>query len=374
MRNFTMNKREVAELRKLLKPEGCSLTRICGCYVDGEKNIKASFANAFLSLPEESIYKYLEILKKGLSGTIGKTLYNLDFPLAEEKDENGTHSLLMKLRTSELKDSEAVQNFFQRVIDTYEYPSNYLILLVHNSYDEPGKTADGMSMDDASDEVFSYISCVVSPVDLTKPGLSYHETSGDFQECMRHWVAGQPEVGFVFPAFNDRSTDLHALLYYAKKEVHMELVEDLLKCSFSSTAEEQKGILQSVVEGTLGENCSFENVKSVISEIDQAAEEHADDQEPAEVGQSMMLSFLEDHIDNEEQFSESWNESGADNAQILLDNISSKGKCVFDMGDIKVTADNATGDMVELKEVNGRMCLVIPYDGNMTINGITIKD
>lgn len=369
-----MNKREVVELKKLLKPESCSLTRICGCYVDAEKEIKATFTSPFLSLPEESSFKYLEILKKGISGTIGKALYNLEFPLATEKEDDGTYALLMKLRNSELKDQEATDEFFQKIIETYDYPTNYLILLVHNSYDIPGKASDGMGMDDASDEVFSYISCVLCPVDLTKPGLSYHETSGDFQECMRHWVAGQPDIGFVFPAFNDRSTDLHALLYHAKKEIHMEMVEDLLGCKFSSTAEEQKNIMQAVIEGTLGENCSFDNVKAVISEIDQTAEEHADDQTPAEVNQSMMLSFLEEHLYSEDQLKETWNATGAKDAGILLDNISSKGKCLFDMGDVKVMTENAVGDIVELREVDGRKCIVIPYDGNMTINGITITD
>ena len=371
-----MNKREVSELKKLLRAENCSISRICGCYVDAEKNVKATFANAFLSMSEESMFKYLELFKKGLSGAIGKALYNLEFPLAAEKDDDGTHALLMKLRDSALKDEESVQEFFNRVVENYEYAGNYLILLTHTVYDVPGKTADGCTMDDASDDVFSYISCVISPVDLTKPSLSYHEDSGDFQECIRYWIAGQPDIGFVFPAFNDRAADIHALLYHARntKTIHMEMIEDLLGCTFSSTAEDQKNILQTVVEETLGDNCSFENVKSVINEIDQAAEEHADDPEPTEVGKSMMLSFMETHLDDDTQFSETWDAAGADSAQILLENISSKGKCVFDMGDIKIQADNATSDIVELREVDGRMCVVIPYDGSMTINGITIKE
>ena len=57
-----MNKKEVLELRKQFKPEDCSITRICGCYVDGEKEIKSQTKDAFLSLPEEEIFKYLNIL------------------------------------------------------------------------------------------------------------------------------------------------------------------------------------------------------------------------------------------------------------------------------------------------------------------------
>lgn len=370
-----MNKKEIAELKKLTSSTNCSFSRICGCYVDAEKNIKATFANQFLALSEESIFKYLDLFKKGMSGTIGKNMFNLSFPLSEETTAGTTHSLLMKLRDSELKDADTLEIFFQNIIDTYVCEGNYLILLVFNAYDIPGKSSDGFTMDDASDEVFSYITGVICPVDLSKPGLSYHEDQGNFQECVRYWIAGQPDIGFVFPAFNDRTTDIHKLLYHTKnaKEVHLELVEDFFHCTFSSTADEQKETFQSVVENTLGDDCTFDNIKSVISGIDQAAEENADNPEPTEVGERMMLSFLEDHIADESNFKKAWEDNNGDTAKILLSNIASNGKCTFAMGDITIQANNATYDVVELKEINGKKCIVIPYEGDMTINGITVK-
>lgn len=32
-----MTKQEISEIKKLFTPKNCSITRICGCYVDGEK-------------------------------------------------------------------------------------------------------------------------------------------------------------------------------------------------------------------------------------------------------------------------------------------------------------------------------------------------
>nr|DAM33973.1 MAG TPA: protein of unknown function (DUF4317) [Caudoviricetes sp.] len=48
-----MNKKEIAEIKKQFTPVNCTITRICGCYVDAEKNKKTKIKEAFLSLPEE---------------------------------------------------------------------------------------------------------------------------------------------------------------------------------------------------------------------------------------------------------------------------------------------------------------------------------
>ena len=147
-----MNKKEVTEIKKQFTPNNCAITRICGCYVDGEKEKKATFKDAFLSLPEEEMFKYFDLFRKALSGTIGKNLLNMEFPLSTE-EEGGTQEALLKLRDSRLTDDHLLDEFYTRVIDSYDYAENYLILLVHAVYDIPGKSSDGSEMFDASDEV-----------------------------------------------------------------------------------------------------------------------------------------------------------------------------------------------------------------------------
>ena len=145
-----MTKQEISEIKKLFTPKNCSITRICGCYVDGEKNKKTELKQAFLALPEEEMFKYFEILRKSLSGTIGKNLLNLEFPLKSET-EGGTQEFLLRLRDSRLKDDALLEQFYDRIIESYEYVGNYLILLIHDAYDVPGRTRDGIEMVDASD-------------------------------------------------------------------------------------------------------------------------------------------------------------------------------------------------------------------------------
>lgn len=210
-----MNKKEVSEIKKLFTPAGCAITRICGCYVDAEKEKRTELKEAFLSLPEEEAFKYFTIFRGAMSGTLGKNLINMEFPLHTEA-EGGTQEFLLRLRDSELKDDALLEEFYDKVIANYDYGENYYIILIHCAYDIPAKSTDGIEMFDASDYVYSFIQCSVCPVKLSKAGLSYNPMTNAIENRNRDWLVEAPDLGFLFPAFNDRNTDLHSLLYYSK--------------------------------------------------------------------------------------------------------------------------------------------------------------
>lgn len=214
-----MNKKEVLEIRKQFTPENCAITRIAGCYVNHDKEKKMEKTEAFLSLPEEQAFKYFDIFKKTLSGNVGKNLLNLGYAIdaARNGDPDGeAHRMLMELRKIKLTDSNLLDAFYDKIIESYDCAENYYIVLIHAAYDVPGKTSDGVEMEDASDEVYDFILCSICPVKLSKAGLSFNGES--VEERTRDWVVDMPDKGFLFPAFNDRSTDIHSLLYYTKKE------------------------------------------------------------------------------------------------------------------------------------------------------------
>ena len=176
-----MNKKEVLEIRKQFSPKNCAITRICGCYVDHEKNKKMESKEAFLSLPEEEAFKYFDIFKKTLSGSIGKNMINMEFPIDAEMP-GGTQEFLLKLRDSRLEDDMLLEEFYDKVIATYEYAENYYIILIHAMYDIPGKSSDDMEMFDASDEVYQHILMSICPVSLSKAGLSYNAEENCIQD------------------------------------------------------------------------------------------------------------------------------------------------------------------------------------------------
>ena len=247
-----MNKKEISEIKKQFSPANCSITRICGCYVDGDKNKKTELKEAFLSLSEEEMFKYFEIFKKTLSGTLGKNLLNMEFPTNQEAD-GGTQEFLMRLRASRLTDDELIQQFYDRIIENYDYPENYYIILVHAVYDIPGKSSDGLDMFDASDEIYEHLLCSICPVKLSKAGLCYNAETNLIEDRIRDWIVEMPESGFLFPVFNDRSTDIHGLLYYSKnaEALHDLFIDQVLGCTAPMSAGGQRDSFNMLVEETL---------------------------------------------------------------------------------------------------------------------------
>lgn len=372
-----MIKKEISEIKRQFTPSNCSITRICGCYVDGEKNKKTEFKEAFLSLPEDDMFKYFEILRKNLSGTLGKNLLNLEFPIDSEM-EGGPQEFLLKLRGSRLQDDEILDAFYDRIIETYDYVGNYLILLIHDAYDIPGKTSDGIGMEDASDEVYSYIMCSICPVELSKPGLSYDEMENSFKNRVRDWVVGMPELGFLFPAFNDRSTDLHATLYYSKNgdELHDGFIEQMLGCPLPLPAGYQKESFQSIIEETLGDACDYETVKTIHENLAEMIEENKDNPEPLVLDKFQVKSLLE-HSGVEEEhleaFDKTFDETAGERAAIYASNIVNTRAFEVKTPDVIVKVNPERTDLIETREIDGRQCLVIAIDGGVEVNGIMVK-
>lgn len=247
-----MNKKEVLELKRRLKKDHATFTQLVGCYVDCNHEKICKFNGKFLNLEEEEYYKYLEIANKVLSGTLGNNLLNLEFPLQEE-EVGGRQQILMALRDSKLEDEALLDTYYDLVIDTYDEPGNYLILLFHDCYDVMTRTKDNINLDE-SEEVYEYLLCAICPVSLSKPGLGYLEGEQRIGPRIRDWVVGAPDTGFLFPAFNDRSTDIHSTLFYTKntKEPHSEFMANGLGCGIERTATEQKMAFHSIVRTVLG--------------------------------------------------------------------------------------------------------------------------
>lgn len=282
-----MTKKDVSELKKRFTKTDCTFTKLCGCYVNANKEIVVTFDETFLNLDDEEFYKYLEIAKKTLSGTLGNNLLELEFPVAEE-NAGGRQQFLMGLRSSALKNEELLNNFYQLIIDSYDFVGNFLILMFHDAYDVIIKTNDNAKLDE-SEEVYEYLLCSICPVALSKPGLGYREDENRIGARIRDWVVGVPENGFLFPAFTDRSADIHSVLYYTRnaKDSHPELMEGGLGCDSKKTAAEQKETFHAIVRNAVGadeekgEDIFFEIQESINVMLEEQEEIHGKDAAPA---------------------------------------------------------------------------------------------
>ena len=302
-----MNKKEVLELKRRFKKEAATFTRVCGCYVDGNHNKVCKFGNTFLNLEEDEFYKYLEIANKALSGTIGNNLLELKFPI-EEEEVGGRQHILMALRASKLEDENLLDTFYDLVIDTYDHAGNYLIVLFHDAYDVMSRTSDNNNLDE-SEEVYEYLICAICPVDLSKPGLGFLEDEHRIGPRVRDWVVGAVDTAFLFPAFNDRSTDIHSTLFYTKntKEPHSEFMANGLGCGIERTATEQKMAFHSIVRNVLGaedehtDDVLLDLQQNLSDMIDEYAETHDDDEDVFLLDKEVVTKLLADSEISEEK-------------------------------------------------------------------------
>lgn len=287
-----MNKKEVLELKKRFTKNGCSFTKLCGCYVDSEKNIVLRLSETFLNLVEEEFHKYLDIAKKTLSGTLGNHLLEFHFPL-EEEFTGGRQQFLMGLKESQLKNDDLLERFYEQIIEHYDFVGNYLILIFYDCYDVMKKTTDQKALDE-SEEVYSYLLCSICPVTLSKPALGYYAEENRIGARIRDWIVGVPETGFLFPTFTDRSSDIHSILYYSKnpKETHHELIKGFLGCQPIKTAAEQKETFQTIFQDTLGAEKATDNLYflEIQQNLNQMLEEQILEEEENENAEPFVLT------------------------------------------------------------------------------------
>lgn len=357
-----MNKKEVLELKKRFKKDQATFTRLVGCYVDCNREKICKFGGKFLTLEEEEYYKYLEIANKVLSGTLGNNLLNLSFPI-EEEQVGGRQQILMALRDTDLEDETLLDTYYDLVIDTYDEPGNYLILLYLDSYDVMTRTNDNINVDE-SEEVYKYLMCAICPVSLSKPGLGYLESEKRIGPRIRDWVVGVPATGFLFPAFNDRSTDIHSTLFYTRntKEPHSEFMTNGLGCGVERTATEQKMAFHSIVRNVLGaEDDSTDDVMLDIQQnlsdmADEYAECHDTEDDPFILDKDVMSKVLNESNVSEEKINrieKSIDEAFGEKLPVAENVIDSKALVANELRVEKLALEDQVGELtLQLNEKN----------------------
>ena len=373
-----MTRKELNEIKSQYTLEDCGILRLCGCYVDGERNKITQFNENFLNLPEEEKHKYFDIFKKTLSGTPGKNLVDMKFNVDAYADE-GARTFLMNLRDSGLKDDRLLNEFYDRIINNYSYVGNYLILLINQVYDIPAVTTDNIEMDDASDEVYSYILCSICHVNLSKPGLGYDEEDNNFHDKKQNHMVDVPDVGFLFPAFNKRSADEDMTLFYTKDVSEFEdgLIDCLLDCAVPLPAKQQKETFTSLVNEALGEEADLEIVKNIHENLEQIIEEKKQESPaPVMIDKTEMNDLLEKSGVKEEKLEnveEHFEMAAGEHGKLVASNVSSGKKFEVKTPDVVIKINSDKTDIVSTQVIDGRQCLVIQIDERLEVNGISVN-
>ena len=374
-----MTEKEIAEIKRRINHDKNNITKLYGCYVSDKKEIKTEFVQTVGLLSLEQSETLFKILKKTLSGSLGKNLLDISFT-TEQVSDSEEHKLLMKLRDSELEDAESRHAIYEKIINSFSCDDSYIIFLGCDKYDVPNRSKNDEEMEDDSDEMFRYILCSVCPVKLTKAGIGFSAADNTFRNIGADMAISAPEIGFMFPSFDDRSTNIYNALYYTKStdENYQTVIDTLFNTEVLMPASEQKETFQSLIAETAGDDCNYELMQNVHGHITEMIAEHknAKADEDLSVGKTEMKKILsecgvsEDNISKfDEQYDNSFGEKTSFDPQNIIDtkNFEIKTPDVT----IKVKPDKSY--LLETKIIDGVKYVMVRAEEGVEVNGVKIN-
>lgn len=373
-----MNEKEVGELRRRVRRDRSNMTAIYGCYVNANKEIITSFKQSTGMMPEGEAEKYFTVLKRTLSGTIGKNLIDICFRTAQVAD-SPEHKLLMQLRESRLQDDELRMELYRKIIENVSYDEGYVILVGCDSYDVPFKSKDDETQLEASQEVYTYLLCAVCPVKQTKAALRYIAEDKEFHDGGAAHVISAPDLGFLFPAFDNRATNIYNALFYSRdtKVSHQNVIDVLFNVQAPKPAAEQKKSFEALLTTALEEECSMEVVQTVHDQLRQCIDMHKESKvaEPLMISKEQVKTSLkscgvsDSHV---AKFSVDYDEAFGFEAELHPKNIIDNRKFEIKTPDVSIKVNPERSDLIETRVIGGVKYILICADENVEVNGVNI--
>ena len=373
-----MNEKEIGEIRRHLKRERSNITAIYGCYVNTNGEIIAQFRQSTGLMPENESDKYYGVLRKVLSGSIGRNLIDITFKTSQVAG-SPEHQLLMDLRKTQLKDEEKREEFCRKVMESVHLDMNYLILMACDSYDVPFKSKDDAFQSDAGDETYTYLVCAVCPVKETKANLHYVAEEKLFHDGAMNQMVAAPAIGFLFPAFDNRSTNIYNALYYTRdvKQSQEDFVETIFNAPIPQPAAEQKKTFEALLSTSLEEDCNLDLIQNVYDQVCQRIEMHKEAKvpEPLLINKEDVKEVLtscgvsQEHL---AKFSVNYDEAFGFEADLHPRNIIDNKHFEIETNDALIKVNPTSADLIETRIIDGVKYLLIPADENVMVNGVTI--
>ena len=373
-----MNIREIGEIRRHTRRDRSSMTEIFGCYVNGQKQIVSEFRQSMGLIPENEADRYFGMFRRVLSGTIGKNLINISFQTSQVVD-SPEHKALMTLCRDGLKDEAFRHGFFEKIIASAAMEDGYLILAAVDAYDVPFRGKDDELNRDGGDQVYRYVLCAICPVKQTKALLHYVPEEGKFHDGGIMQSAASPAVGFLFPAFDDRATNIYGALYYTKdtKRNQDVLVDSVFHVKLPQPAEVQRTTFHELLTDSLGSDCSMEVAQAIHNEISQriAAHKESRDPEALTVSKEEISSILAECNVSEEnlaKFHVGFDEMFGYDCELHPKNIVNPRRYEVRTPEVSIRVDPTRSDLVEMRTINGVNYVLINADAEVEVNGISI--
>lgn len=377
-----MTKKEIAELRRRQRRDRSCAREIYGCYVNSNKEVVSNFTRSLATMAESEAQKFFDLLRRVLGGArgdvLGKNMHLLSFKTQQVAD-SAEHKQLMALRGDDLADEETREAFYKKVIGSLDMESDYLILLCADIYDVPFKSKDDEEQAENSDNTFRYMLCAICPVKQTKPVLHYSPDDKQFQDGNIVNAAAFPELGFLFPAFTDRATDIYNALYYSrnKSNSHEDFVTAVFNVAVPAAPQVQKETFAEILATSLGDECSMEVTQTVHDTICDKAQLHKEAKVPEalEITQSELTDIVEGCGVSEERvkkLAEELENAFGQGRNLCPDNIVNTQKIEVTAQDVTIRVNGGRSDLIETRTINGVNYIMIRAD-DVKFDGIPVQ-
>ena len=374
-----MTEKEIGEIRRHTRRDRSNMTAIYGCFVNDNREIISKFRLSTGMMPENEADKYFAALKRNLSGTLGKNLIDITFRTQQVAD-SPEHKLLMTLRDSQLKDEEVLDTFYQKIVDSVVMETAYLILIGSDAYDVPFKAKDDSVQADNSGEIYRYILCGVCPVKQSKPVLEYKAQQKEFHDSAITQQMSAPVLGFLFPAFDNRSTNIYNALLYSKDagNNHESFVTALFHTQPAMAAKDQMRSFVALLGSALNDECSLDVVQAVHSEIGQMIQMHKESkvEEPLMLSKESVKAVLASSgisEDKQAKFSVDYDETFGFEAQLHPRNVIDQKQFEIKTPDVTIKVNPERRALIETRVIGGVKYILICADESVEVNGVSIN-
>lgn len=375
-----MNEKEIGEIRRRFSAAKSNINHIRGCCVSTEGQILSEFDQSLAFLTEDEIDKILGIIRKTLSGYLGRNLCDIEFS-TKQVLESAEHKTLMDIRNTDMNDDDAVHELYQRIISSFEgIENNYIIMLASDKYDVPSRRVDGEKGDDSS-EIFRYFVCCVCPIKTSKSQLGFYISGNPFRSVSADTVVTAPEVGFMFPSFDDRSANIYKALFYTKstQNDYSGLIDTLFKSELIPLpADLQRETFNTIVEKVAEEQCNLHVVKTLHNQLNEMILEHKEQKEaePLFLDKNKIVGVLESSGLEEKQineFKDKFDTEFGEKAQISPRNVVETKQFKLKTPDVVIKVDPKRTDLIKTRIIDGEKYILISAEGEIEVNGININ-
>jgi len=375
-----MNRKEIREIKKRFKPEADNFSHIYGCYVNAAKEVVSEMDLQIMTMTQEEKEMYMNILKKTLSGSLGRNLVDLEFA-TEQVGSSDEHTMLQALRMSGCGDENMREVLYRRIIESLDMEEkSYVILLAADSYDVPYKATGDEDWDEDSTDQFDYFVCCICPVKDSKSALRYFAEEKNFREASTGTLLSAPIAGFMFPAFDGRATNIYNALYYTRSasDIHEELIQAVFNVPrIPMAAASQKDAFDSALNDALGDECRMDVVKSLHVQIQEKVQEYKESREPGvpeididDVSEMLMKSGVSD--DRISDFTEECRRNFGDQTVLNPGNLIESRKFEVKTPEARIAIDPEHIFTLKTRVIDGTEYLMIPMGEGVVVNGVDV--